>query len=72
MFGKTRVCCDIRAFLCEFKQRLIDCYLQMDGDSDINSKDRYAFFFSFFFFFSSFKQNTWIVAIFVDGQKTSL
>ena len=41
--------CNIRAFLCEFKQRLIDCYLQ-GWNSDINSKDRYAFF------FSSFKQ----------------
>ena len=38
--------CDIRAFLCEFKQRLIDCYLQ-GWNSDINSKDRYAFFSSF-------------------------
>ena len=44
--------CDIRAFLCEFKQRLIDCYLQ-GWNSDINSKDRYAFF-------SSFKQTHWL------------
>ena len=36
--------CDIKAFLCEFKQRLIDCYLQ-GWNSDINFKDRYAFFF---------------------------
>ena len=36
----------IIAFLCEFKQRLIDCYLQ-GWNSDINSKDRYAFFSSF-------------------------
>ena len=38
--------CDIRAFLCELKQRLIDCYLQ-GWNSDINSKDRCAFFSSF-------------------------
>ena len=35
--------CNIRAFLCEFKQRLTDCYLQ-GWNSDINSKDRYAVF----------------------------
>ena len=34
--------CDIRAFVCEFKQRLIDCYLQ-GWNSDINSKDLYVF-----------------------------
>ena len=38
--------CDIRAFLCEFKQRLIDGYLQ-GWNRDINSKDRYTFFPSF-------------------------
>ena len=32
--------------MCEFKQRLIDCYLQ-GWNSDINSKDRYTFFPSF-------------------------
>ena len=38
--------CDIKAFLCEFKQRLIDGYLQ-GWNSDINFKDRYAFSSSF-------------------------
>ena len=38
--------CNIRSFLCEFKQRVIDCYLQ-GWTSDINSKDRRAFISSF-------------------------
>ena len=38
--------CDVRSFLCEFRQRLIDRYLQ-GWNGDINSKDRYAFFSSF-------------------------
>ena len=32
--------------MCEFKKRLIDCYLQ-GRNNDINPKDRYAFFSSF-------------------------
>ena len=38
--------CDVRSFLCEFRQRLINCYLQV-WNSDINFKDRCAFFFLF-------------------------
>ena len=35
--------CDVRSFLCEFRQRLIDRYHQ-GWNSDISSEDRYAFF----------------------------
>ena len=50
--------CNMTRFLCEFRQRLIDCCLQ-DWYSAMASNDRLAFcssfFFFFFFFFFNFK-----------------
>ena len=38
--------CNMKRFLCEFRQRLIDCCLQ-DWHSAMASKDRLAFYSSF-------------------------
>ena len=46
MFGKKQGVFNKRAFLYEFKQRLIDCYLQ-GWNSSIKFKDRYSFVSSF-------------------------
>ena len=50
--------------MCEFKQRLIDCYLQ-GWNSDINSKDRYTFF-------SSFKQTHGLLQYLLTVENVAL
>ena len=47
-FGKNQGVCNMKRFLCEFRQRLIDCCLQ-DWYSAMASDDRLAFYSSFFF-----------------------
>ena len=45
-FGENQGVCNTKRFLCEFRQRLIDCCLQ-DWYSAVASKDRLAFYSSF-------------------------
>ena len=54
--------CNVRMFVREVRQRLIDCYLQ-EWNRVITCKDRYAFFLYI-------QTNIWVVSILVNCQQS--